>query len=203
MAIFHQNLLAVPNKLSIVSGVNLGNSTTDAVVNLSINSHRIGDMILVMTANNTATAPALLSGYTNILNINSPAAAARSLRLQYKIANNSTESISWTGGYGYMCAIRFASRIGSTNTIATTTTGTGGYSLPNVSNLNSSGEKLIISGHYFCDTTAYNVTASTSPYVRYSSLFYVITNNTNTDLTGKLGNTNVSITRSNYTIEVL
>lgn len=209
MAIFHQNLLAIPNRLSIVDVISLANNATDASRSLSISSHTIGDMILVMTANNTATPPALLSGYTNaITNGGTYSGTTRALRVQYKISNNSTESITWTGGYGYMCAIRFASNIGATNINTSLFAGTGGYNIPNISNLDTSGGKLIIAGHYLCASNAYNSISTTPPYVRRQSsnlnegCFLFINNNTEASYTGKQANSSQSLLNILYTIEI-
>lgn len=211
MAVLHQSILAAnPNDLLIIDAINLANQASDASRTLSISSHQVGDMILVMTGNRLATAPALLSGYTNILNINSVSGTPRSLRLQYKIATATTESATWTGSYGYICAIRNATLTGQTNSINTNSTifNTNTYSLPDISNLNSSGSKIVISGTYSLASGVFN--SVSSPYVVYNSsnlsqpCFVYANKNNQTSLTSKTAvNGAVSFTNVLYTIEIL
>lgn len=208
MAVFHQSILTNPNSPSIIDAVNLANQSSDTSRTLSVSSHQIGDMILVMTGNRVATAPSLLSGYTNIVASNSINSFPRSFRIQYKFATSSTESISWTGAYGYIAVIRNASNIGQTNTInLNTTAGNTTWNIPNLSSLTSSGSKLIIAGTYFLGVS---FGSPSSPYIAYSSsnlstaCFVYASKNIEASLTSKTCTVSgATIINNHYALEIL
>ncbi len=157
---------------------------------------RVGDMLVAMCGNRTTTAPTLLSGYTNIVAVNST--NSRSIRVQHKFATSTSETISWTGAYGYLMVLSNAYRIGQTNTINGTGTSTTTISLPDLSGLNTSGNGFILAG-----TFSLNVTAVSSPYSVLSTIAGYIEKNTNSSLTGEtitLGGNTVPVT---YAIEFL
>lgn len=48
----------------------LPTQSSNATRSLNINTHQIGDMILVYTGNISSSAPALIAGYTDIIALN-------------------------------------------------------------------------------------------------------------------------------------
>lgn len=209
MAVFHQSILSTPNDLFIVGGVSISSSST-ATRNLSITSHQIGDMIIAMTSIAGSAAPALLSGYTNIVVSNGSGATVRSIRLQFKFATSSTESITYSGGKGYMIAVRNATRIGQVNTInqAVMEAANTRWSIPDLSNLNDSNSKLIIAGSYEFEPGATFYGTPTSPYIRFTTsnnnvCFVYANKNNQTSLTSKSCSCSFTMIRNHYAIEIL
>jgi hypothetical protein len=186
------------NPIQYLDSVYLANQGSDGSRSLTLNTGiRVGDMLVAMCANRTTTAPTLLSGYTNILSINGT--NSRSLRVQYKFATSTSETISWTGAYGYLMVLGDAYRIGQTNTINGTGASALTIDLPNLSGLNVSGNSFILAGSFVSS----NVSSVSSPYSVLSLFAGYIEKNTNSSLTGETitltGNT-VPVT---YAIEFL
>lgn len=179
-----------------ISNVRLTNQTSDSSRTLTITTHQVGDMLIALTGNRTTTAPALLSNYTNITSTNN--AQARSLRVQFKFATDASESITWTGAYGYIIAVRCASSVIQSNTTNVNSNATT-IELPNLSNLDTSGKGLIIAGTYVTNI----ITAITSPYTVVNSTFGIISNNSSSDQTSKTITASSSIARSTFAIEIL
>lgn len=189
------NFLPVSDGPKLISNVLLANQTSDTTRSLSISSHQIGDMIFVMTGNRTTTAPTLLSGYTNITSIAN--AQSRSIRLQYKFATNATESISWTGAYGYMLAIRNASAI-LQSPISNVNEAVSNITIPNTSTLNTAGKSLIIVGTYLTSI----MTAVSSPYTLYVNTLGYLEKNSNSSSISKTITTNAAA-NIGYLVEVI
>lgn len=131
------------------AAVQLVNQTSDANRTLTLNTVSPGDMLVAMTANRQGTAPALLSGYTNIRNADS--ADSRSLRVQFKIATSTSETISWNGAYGFLASFRFATRIGQVTGVNSTGTLNNPFPLADITGLNTSGVGFILSGYYLAN----------------------------------------------------
>jgi hypothetical protein len=181
----------------IIGSVNLANQTSNSSRSLSITSHQIGDMIFAMTANRSTTAPTLLSGYTNIVEINN--SLSRSLRLQYKFATNSTETISWTGAYGFIMAIRNANKIVQHNTVNLGTSAST-ISLPDISNLDISSKSLIIAGTYLSNSFS----SISSPYAfTPSNSAGFIQKNTEASHISKTITSSGTLTRASWAVEIL
>ncbi len=168
----------------LVTSTALAPKASDASQSLSVSSIAVNDMVVAITANRTGTAPTLLSGYTNILSVNSVAYTGnqRSFRLQYKKATSTSESITWTGAYGMLVVLRNANSIGSTNsnnptgsTLLTT------IPLPDLSSLNTSGKGYVLAGTYLCSA----FTGTTSPYALIGSIAASVVKNTSGSLTSK------------------
>lgn len=180
----------------------LANQTSDASRTLTLSTHNVGDMLVVMTGNRTGTPPTLLSGYTNIASDFS-SGTVRSYRVQYKIATTTSETISWTGAYGFIVAVRNATSIGVTNTYKAAATG-GTIPLPDLTSLNVSGSSSILAGSYYSD----GVSSTTSPYSVYapsgtSNRFAAfIQGNTNSSLTSKTI-TGITAAHITWAIELL
>jgi hypothetical protein len=122
------------------------NQSSDATRTLTLSSgFAAGDMLVSMTGNRAATPPTLLSGYTAIVSVTA-ANGSRSQRLQYKIAASSSETISWTGAYGYLLVLRNATRIGRSGVVSTSALST--VPLPELSDLDTSGRGFILAGSY-------------------------------------------------------
>lgn len=186
--------------VTVATSTFLTNQTSDASRTLTLSSgFAIGDMMIAMIANRTSPAPALLSGYTNIGSY-SDYGNNRSLRLQYKIATSTSESITWTGAYGYLIAFKNATRIGQSS-VGFTLSGTT-ISLPNLSNLDTTGKGYIIAGSYLVSI----YTSVSSPYTLLVSgstnIAAYVDNNTNSSLTSKTITASGSIANS-YAIELL
>jgi hypothetical protein len=148
----------------LVGGVFLENQASNSTRTLTYSGHQIGDMLVAHTANRLNTAPTLLSGYTNIVtairntvSFSNP----RGLRVQYKIATSTSETISWTGAYGYLLALRGISRIGASNSISNTNNPATTIPLPDLTSLDTTGVGFILAGHV--NTTSV-VTSVSSPY---------------------------------------
>jgi len=180
----YTKLLSASSIVAPPSFVRLLNQTTDASRTLTLSPVNIGDMLVVMTANRTASAPTLLSGYTNILISNSnPSIASdnrRSLRLQYKMASSTSETINWTGAYGFIVALRNVTTVGSFNSLSTTNTGFT-VNLPTLAGLTPSSNSYILAGIY---TSSGSVSVS-SPYTMLGDIAGYVSPNASTELTGK------------------
>lgn len=168
-------LTTARSPINFLSGTSLTNQTSDATRTLTLNTGFIsGHMLVAMTANRTTTAPTLLSGYTNILVINS--AYSRSIRLQYKFATSTSETVSWTGAYGYLIALENSYRIGSTNTTDSSAV-SNTVPLPDLSGLDISGNSYILAGAFGTS----DISSTVSPYtVRGGYAVNIIKNTSST-----------------------
>lgn len=183
--------------VTYLNGFSLVNQTSDASRTITLSSGFVaGDLIVAMTGNRTGTAPALPAGYTSLVVNNNP--AGRSLRVQYKIAESTSESISWTGAYGYIIALRNFTEFGVTNTINTSASGTT-LTIPSLTGLSTSGRGFILAGSY--PQAIY--TATTSPYSLFSTFGVRVTQNTDSSITGETLTLSASTSNSLYAIEIL
>ncbi len=192
-------------KTLFVDGNSIANQASDSSRTLTLSTHNIGDMLIAMIGNRTATPPTLLSGYTNIVSDgNTASGASRSYRVQYKIATTTSETISWTGAYGFIVAVRNATSIGVTNVVDISSSSTS-PPLPDLTGLNTSGNESVIAGSYLSSA----VTGGTSPYILYApsstaNRFAVyVENNTNASLTSKTLNTSLAAMHITWAIELL
>lgn len=183
--------------ITFLAGTSLANQTSDATRTLTLSSgFQVGDMLVAMTGNRTATPPALLSGYTNITS--NAVSTPRSTRVQYKFATSTSETITWTGAYGFLIVLKNAYRIGATNTSAILTSGTT-VSLPDLTNLQTNGNNYILAGTYLSQ----NFTSTSSPYVLLGDYAVNISKNTNSSLTSKTITNTGSMVTLTYAIEFL
>lgn len=191
---------AARNPVAFLSGTSLVSQTSDASRSLTLNTgFQIGDMLVAMTGNRTATPPTLLSNYTNIVSNGVASPSTRSFRVQYKIATSTSETITWTGAYGFLVALKNAYRIGKTNTVALTTAGAATVSLPDLTSLEVSGNSYILAGLYLSS----GITSVTSPYTLISDYAVNIAKNTNSSLTSKTITTSGSNVWLSFAIEFL
>lgn len=179
-----KNLISASGRspVTVVASTSLTNQTSDASRTLTLSSgFQVGDTLVAMTANRstTVTAPTLLSGYTNIIAVGS-SGTNRNLRVQYKTATSTSETITWTGAYGWLIAIRNFQSIGQTNSTSSTTSSTT-MTLPNLSGLQTDGKSLIIAGAYFSS----GYTSTTTPYTLLGDFAANVTKNTDSALTGE------------------
>lgn len=182
-----------------ISSQTLVNQTADASRTLTNTNHQIGDMIVAFIGNRIATAPALLSGYTNITSRDvSNGTNSRSWRLQYKFATSASESITWTGAYGLMIVIRNASSIGQVNSRFTTATGFT-INLPDLNNLDTTARGIILAGTYLMNVA----TAMTSPYTITNSSFGLISNNILSSQASKTITLNTTVVDTSWAVEIL
>ena len=180
-----------------LTGVNLANQASDAARTLTLSGgFSTGDFLVAMTANRTDTAPALLPGYTDIVFNNNP--GNRSLRMQYKIATGSSETISWTGAYGYILAFSNATRIGAKNTVNDTSLSST-LQIPDLIGLTNNGRGFILAGAYFTDL----YTSTTSPYALFNPFGVSLEGNTFSSITGKTLSISSRADKSLYAIEIL
>lgn len=188
---------------SFVDANALTNQTSDASRTLTLSTHSVGDMLVVMTGNRTATSPTLLSGYTNIVSDFNTQTATRSYRVQYKIATTTSETISWTGAYGFIVAVRNATSIGVTNTYKAAAVSST-MPLPDLTGLDVSGNASVLAGTYYSS----GITSTTSPYTVYAPsgtanrFAAVIQGNTNASITGETI-TGISSNHTTWAIELL
>lgn len=171
---------------SFVDATSLTNQTSNNSRTLTLSTHSVGDMLVAMIGNRTSTAPTLLSGYTDIAAAGIGGTVSRSYRVQYKIATTTSETISWTGAYGFIVAIRNATAIGVNNKYGTSQLG-GTVPLPDLTGLDVSGNASILAGTFISS----GVTDTTSPYTVYAPsgtanrFAAFIQGNTNSSLTSK------------------
>ncbi|TCP16930.1 hypothetical protein EV674_11569 [Simplicispira metamorpha] len=185
--LFHQLLRAcasrVPGTVTVVGLVNLTNQGADASRTLTITGHSVGDVLIAMTANRTSTPAALLAGYTDIVSLGG---GSRSFRVQYKVATATSESITWTGAYGYLMAVRGFAGIGASGTLSSAFGST--LPLPDLDGLDTGGTSLVVAGGF----ASSGQTAVDAPYELLSSsnnptgkCVAVVKNNTAASLVGK------------------
>jgi hypothetical protein len=176
----------------------LVNQVSDAARTLTLlgESLNAGDMLVAMTANRTAVAPALLAGYTSITVFEG---STRATRVQYKIYTSGSETINWTGAYGYLLALHDATSIGQAQA-GSTATGTT-VPLPDLTGLDTTGRGMIIAGSYVV-----GYTAVTAPYTFIVSgttnMVAHLPSNTLSSLTGETI-TQAGTFGSSYAIEFL
>lgn len=184
--------------ITFLTGTSLANQVADTTRTLTLSSgFQVGDMLVAMTGNRAATPPALLSGYTNITS--NAVSTPRAIRVQYKIATSTSETITWTGAYGFFIVLKNAYRIGATDTIASLTTGTT-ISLPALTSLQTNGNNYILAGAYI--TSGY--TSTSSPYILLGNYAVNISKNTDSSLTSKtITATGLSMLTLTYAIEFL
>lgn len=184
--------------VEFLTGVNLANQSSDATRSLTLNSgFSSGDVLVAMTANRTTTAPALLSGYTDIVSVDN--VGGRSLRVQYKVATSTSETISWTGAYGYLIALRNFTSVGVTNTRNGSTFSTS-RALPDLTGLTTSDRAgFILAGSFV--TGIYQ--SVTSPYTKLGDFGYFFDKNMYSSLTSKNFTASASLADSSYAIELL
>lgn len=153
-----QMFLANYTAIQFIDGVAISNQGSDATQTLTLTQHTTGDLLVAMTGNRSTTSPTLLSGYTNIT-ANSTS-NSRAIRVQYRIAPSASETITWTGAYGFLIALRHASRVGQAASRSSTGSGTS-LALPDLTGLDTRGVGYVLAGTYLSDL----VTGGTSPYV--------------------------------------
>lgn len=166
------------NNPSLIGVTYLTNQTSDASRSLAAAAHQPGDYIVAVTGNRTSTPPALLSGYTAITTAAS-SSYLRSLRVQYKVATGTSETITWTGAYGHIYVIRDAITYSQANSISTNEGTTTTVEIPNLSNLTPGG--FVVGGSYIAGI----VTAARTPFVVANTAGVYIANNQTTPLTSK------------------
>ena len=135
-------------KVEIVGLVNLLNQGADASHTLTLTGIRPGDAVLVMTGNRSGVGNLpTIPGYTSIVSAGS--VTGRGLRLQIKTVASTSESVTWTGSYGYLLAVRNFWAVGSTNTRQDTTGAvTNTLTIPDLTGLAGAGTSLIVAGGY-------------------------------------------------------
>ena len=183
--------------ITFLTGTSLANQTSDATRTLTLSSgFQVGDMLVAMTGNRTATPPELLSGYTNITS--NAVTTPRSTRVQYKFATSTSETITWIGAYGFLIVLKNAYRIGVTNAIASITSGLT-ISLPGLTNLQTNGNNYILAGAY----TSAGISSASSPYTLLGNYAVNISKNKDSSLTSKTITMATSTFTLTYAIEFL
>lgn len=188
------------NPVNFLSGTNFVNAGSDASRSLTLNTgFRSGHILVAMTANRTTTAPTLLSGYTSIVVINANATASRSLRLQYKTATGTSETITWTGAYGYLLAFENIFKIGKTATRNTTAAIATSQPIPDLTGLEVSRNSYILASSF----SSSGYLNPSSPYTLLGDYAAVVSKNTNSSLTGEVFNTSGSNRDVSFAVEFL
>ena len=202
--LFHQLLRAcsVPARVLIDQAISLTNQTSDATRTLTLSNIAVGDMLIAMTARRTGTPPILAAGWTNIT---TAATNSRALRMQLKIAAATTESVVWTGAYGYMVALKNARVIGKTGTAIGNDSVTV-QPIPALAALDTSGTSLILAGGWATSVT----TGADAPFaVLYptnapaSGCAVYVQGNTEAALSGKTFTWASSGDPASYAVEIL
>lgn len=175
----------------------LANQASDASRTLTISSGlSAGDVVVAMTGSRSTTAPALASGYTNILTANN--SLSRSCRVQYKVVTGSSESITWTGAYGFMVALRNFRGIGQSALINNPVAGITNMPIPAISGLDTTGVGYLLAGSYFANV----MTAVSGPYTLASSTYAYISENTSASYSQE-NFTNAGATQIGWVVEIL
>lgn len=165
-------------------GIKLINSsylvtTSNATRTLDITGIQPGDLLFAMVANIGTTASAAPAGYTAIRSANAGGDGASniSLRLQYKFASSTSDSITWSGHRACLIAFRNASSIGS-SAIAITPDSSipSPHPIPGLSALNNGGTSMLIGGNHALGSFTYS--GVTSPWQIYSNTFAYLPKNT-------------------------
>ena len=162
--------------------------SSDAARSITLNTgFQAGDFLLAVTSTRTSTPAALLSGYTNILTTGT--VAGRGVRVQYKIATTTSETINFTGATGYIMAFRNVKSIGQTNILNTANFQTT-HAIPDLTGLDDRGTSYIWYANYLSLISGVGTTITTvsSPYQVFTtsgSLSAYVENNTSSSLTGK------------------
>lgn len=151
---------AAGDPVQILNSTFLPNQIADSSRSLTLSSgFSSGNMLVAMTGSRSSTPPALLSGYTNIaVEVANVSTTYRNFRLQYKIANSTSETINWTGAYGYLLALS-ATQLGVSNSTSLNSANNL-HSIPALTGLNTSGVGLILAGTHVVDLYS----SATSPY---------------------------------------
>ncbi|TGN62337.1 hypothetical protein E4L95_07065 [Paracoccus liaowanqingii] len=150
--------------VSFVDGVALPNMTANGVQSLTLNTHQPGDMIVAVTANRELNAPpALLDGYTEAVSgvsLGTSASGWRGFRVQTKVATSASETINWTGAYGFLIALRGARNVGRVCRTLWAAAPTSNWAVPQLYDLDTSGVGFLLSGLLGGE----GVTSVTAPY---------------------------------------
>ena len=203
-AMFMGTAGAQTTPVEYVTQANISNQSSDASRTLTISSgFNVGDVIIAMTGNRTSTPPSVASGYTDIVSTYGtwsiyPASYRRSMRLQYKIATNTTESISWIGSFGWMVILRNFTGIGQStslyqNAISSTPP------TPSISGLDASGRGYLITTTYLSS----DIVGVDSPYSLISPFGGVVSENTASSLPSVNFSVSSSMFHLSAVVEVL
>lgn len=171
-----------------------------STITITVPAHNNGDILLVMTANQTLTPPALLSGYTSLLTGDSTGAAAnRAYRIQYKVSNGTTTSFNnTTTTYTSYTLLRNVGSIGVTNNRFVATNAST-LTIPDMVGLNTSGLGAVVAGSYFT-----NLASAISPYTLPSPAVVVhALQNTLSSITGRTMTFNGSTIAMTWAVELL
>jgi hypothetical protein len=188
-----------PGPVEYVTQTNLESQTSDETRTLTISSgFNVGDVIIAMVGNRTGTAPSLLSGYTGIIDVDGIGSTQRSMRLQYKISTSPTESITWTGAYGWMLVLRNFTAIGQSAGLTQTSFGTS-VPLPAISGLDTSGRGYLIATTFLSSL----ISNATSPFSFLSPFGGFIANNTLSSVSGSTLSVSSSAVFTSAVVEVL
>lgn len=200
--LFQKLLGASTNRplIRFLTGVNLANQASDATRTLTLSSgFQIGDMLVAMTGRRNSSPPSQLSGYTDIVSVRETfSGSGRSLRVQYKIARSTSETITWNGAYGYLLAFRNARAVGQAATFSSSASVTT-ISLPTLTGLRAQGREFVLAGSYV--TSDY--TSATTPYRLLSVYGAQIPNNTNSSVTGASIVSSTSQIAMSYAVELI
>jgi hypothetical protein len=195
---------AQTTSVEYVTQANISSQSSDASRTLTINSgFNVGDVIIAMTGNLTSTPPSVASGYTDIISRGGSwllfnTVYRRSIRLQYKIATSTTESISWIGAYGWMVILRNFTGIGQSASFyqgALSST----PPTPSISGLDTSGRGYLITTTYLSN----GITGVDSPYSLISPFGGVISENTASSLPSVDFSASVNVFDLSAVVEVL
>lgn len=170
--------------VSFVTSTELQFQSADASRTLTVTGIETGDFLFSMTANRASTAPTLSSGYTNITTSDGVYSSGyRSLRLQYKIASSTSDSITWTGAYGMLVVCRNVSGVGQYTTYSEALSESTSHLIPGMSGLVNNGTSMLLGGSYISGNY---YTSVTSPWVLKNNSFAILTENTLSSYTGNI-----------------
>lgn len=185
-------------------GVSIPTSAND-VKNLTTNTHNTGDMLIAMTF--TTGGYVTLPGFTAFTTGRTKFGTTylnQYCTLQYKIADSSSESVSFTGYGGYLLSFANATAIGTQGFYQAYNDRVGGVviPIPAMSGLNTGGDAMIVA----CDCYAFGITAADAPYsidTGYVDCVVNVEKNTEVAISGKTFTRSSSGTPISFSFELL
>lgn len=176
------------------------NVTSSASRSLTLTGLSAGDVVIGMISNRSASAPATSSGYTSITtNTGNFSTIYRSMRLQYKVATGSSETMSWTGYNGLAVAYRNFTGIGQVENYSNQLTVSSSLPTPAMSSLDTSGRGLVFVVTYAMSST----NSISSPYTTQYNTWGTVANNTFSSISSKTMTMSGNVIQISTAIEIL
>lgn len=180
-------------------GENSFTSITDTTRTLTLSGLNPGDMVVAVTGNRISSVPPLPSGWSNITgDTTSVSGADRSLRVQYRFATSTSQSITALCSNIAMIGLRNASTIGQYNTYSDGNIVTS-LRIPSLAGLDTSGVGFLYAGSYV--TTYY--TSVTSPWSLLSNAGVYVSDNTSSSIFNDFVDFSTNVASLSFALEIL